>query len=255
MITVKDVTYRIGQNKILADLNVTIPKGQITALIGPNGAGKSTLLNLIARQTPMQAGQVLLGGADISQIDPRALALRVAVVAQQVGVASRLKIRDLVGFGRWPHHQGRPQDKDHETVARALTQFALDPLADRFLDEVSGGQRQRAFVAMACCQDTDWLLLDEPLNNLDLKHATRLMERLHDMATSQAKSIAIVMHDLNYTVSWADNIIAMKDGVIAFAGPTRQVATSDNFSNLFETDVAVHTTNNGLFVQHHGRKS
>lgn len=251
MINVQGLTHHIGNSAILNEINVDIPKGGVTALIGPNGAGKSTLLNLIARQDPTQSGRILLDDQDLAQMDHRDLALRVAVVAQDVGVASRLRIRDLVGFGRWPHAQGRPTPKDAEFVTRALVQFDLTDFADRFLDEVSGGQRQRAFLAMAYAQDTDWLLLDEPLNNLDLRYARELMAELSTLAKIAGKSIVIVLHDLNYAISWADRIIAMKGGQIAFEGETETVATSAALSDLYDTKVTVDRSQETPFIRHH----
>lgn len=251
MISVTGLTHAIGKAQVLEDINVDIPKGGVTALIGPNGAGKSTLLNLVARQDIVQTGQVTLDDEDIGLIDHRALALRLAVVAQDVGVASRLRIRDLVGLSRWPHSRGRPTPQDAERVEQALDQFDLTHLASRFLDEVSGGQRQRAFVAMAYAQDTDWLLLDEPLNNLDLRYARALMSELHGLAHTQDKSIVIVLHDLNYAISWADRIIAMKNGRVAFEGATKDVVTSQALSDLYETPVFVDRTGDKPFIRHH----
>ncbi len=251
MISVNGLSHTIGPAKILDDINLQIAPGGVTALIGPNGAGKSTLLSVVSRQVPAQSGEVSLDGADMKRIDHAALALRMAVVAQDVGVASRLRIRDLVGFGRWPHAKGKPSPKDADIVAQALAQFDLTALADRFLDEVSGGQRQRAFVAMAYAQDTDWLLLDEPLNNLDLRHARRLMSELRNLAQNAGKSILIVLHDLNYAISWADHIIALKDGRVAFAGETQDVMTSRTLSALYETDVSVMAKDGKTFVWHH----
>lgn len=251
MITLQDLSYKIGTAQILSGVTAHLNPGQVTAIIGPNGAGKSTLLDLIARQSSVQSGQVLLEGNDISRLRPQDLALRLALVSQQTGVASRIRIRDLVDFGRWPHHQGRPQAEDSAKTAEALSRFELDDLADRFLDEVSGGQRQRAFVAMAYCQDTDWLLLDEPLNNLDLRHATRLMRHLKSLSQDEQKGIVIVIHDLNYAINYAEHVIALKSGKVAFSGPTQDVATSCNLTNLFDTMVDVTATPKGVFVHHH----
>lgn len=253
MISVSGLTYSIGRAPILQDISLDIPAGQITALIGPNGAGKSTLLNMIARLERPRQGHVLLEGTDIWATDPRHLACRIALVAQSTSIASRLRIRDLVGFGRWPHHQGRPGREDHAMIQQALEAFELQDLSARFLDEVSGGQRQRAFVAMAYCQDTDWLLLDEPLNNLDLRHATALMGKLRQLA-DQGKSIVIVLHDLNYAVTWADRIVAMQDGRIVQSGTTAQVATSSILSQVFGTDVSVEQIGEKKFVRYFGSR-
>lgn len=251
MISVSNIQHNIGGRIILKDMSVDIPKGKITALIGPNGAGKSTLLNLIARQTNVQQGHILLEDIDIAAARPQDLALRMAVVAQHVGVASRLRVRELVSFGRWPQHHGRPTAVDTAAVAAALDIFDLKDIAARFLDEISGGQRQRAFVAMAYAQDTDWLLLDEPLNNLDIRYAKSLMQHLRTMVDHHDKSVVIVIHDLNYALANSDHFIAIKDGKIAFAGETAQVATSSALSDLFETQVDVVRQNNRVLAYHH----
>lgn len=252
MITLQNVTYTIGRTPILHDISLALPKGKVTALIGPNGAGKSSLLNIIARQTTASSGTVCVDGIDVFDADPKTMALKLAFVTQHVSVASRLRVRDLIGFGRWPHNQGRPSQLDHDKIDAAIAQFDLGAFEDRFVDELSGGQRQRAFVAMGAVQDTDWMLLDEPLNNLDLKHARILMAHLKDLAADQEKSIVIVLHDLNFAMSWADHIVALKDGQIAFEGPTTAMATTQSLTGLYETPVVVHRVGAEVFVAHHG---
>jgi iron complex transport system ATP-binding protein len=252
MISIERLSYTVGTTPILTDISVDLPKGKMTALIGPNGAGKSSLLNIVARQTAATAGRILVDGADTARLAPEAMALKLAIVSQHVGVASRLRVRDLVGFGRWPHNHGRPAQKDRDIIAATLVQFDLDLLADRFVDELSGGQRQRAFVAMGVVQDTEWVLLDEPLNNLDLRHARALMAQLKDMAQSSGKSIVIVLHDLNFALAWADHIVALKDGALSFHGATKEVATAQRLTALYSTPVEVHEIDGTRFVRHHG---
>lgn len=251
MIAVSTLSHSLANRLILNDISVDIPKGKITALIGPNGAGKSTLMHLIARQNPVQAGVITLDEHDIAQTASAEMALRMAVVAQEVGVASRLRVRDLVAFGRWPQHQGRPTETDKIAVEKALEEFHLLDLSDRFLDEISGGQRQRAFVAMAYVQDTDWLLLDEPLNNLDIRYAKSLMAQLRKMVEEKNKSIVIVIHDLNYALANADYFIAVKEGKVVFAGETSDVATSESLSDLYDAEVNIIESDGKRFAFHH----
>lgn len=251
MIKVSGLTYSIAGTPILHDINATLPAGRITALIGPNGAGKSTLLHLISQQIPLGGGRITMGGLDLAKTTAPARALKMAVVGQQLGVASRIRIRDLVGFGRWPHNHGRLTAKDQEKISEALSHFDLIGLQDRFLDEVSGGQRQRAFIAMASAQDTDWLLLDEPLNNLDLHHARCLMTQLREKVDREGKSVVIVLHDLNYAISWADHVVALDKGSIAFEGPLTEVATTDSLSALYRTPVVLSDLAGKPFVQYH----
>lgn len=251
MIAVSGVTHKIGNTTILDDISVEIPKGKITALIGPNGAGKSSLLNLIARQVDTQKGRIELDGANLENISRRELALKLAVVAQHVGVASRLRVQDLISFGRWPQHQGQPSEMDRQAIEISLEKFDLGDIRTRFLDEISGGQRQRAFVAMAYAQDTDWLLLDEPLNNLDIRYAKALMKQLRNMADQDGKSIVIVIHDLNYALSAADYFVGMKDGQVRFSGETGEAVTAKTLSNLFDTEVQLESLNGQTFAVHH----
>ncbi|HRO14380.1 MAG TPA: ATP-binding cassette domain-containing protein, partial [Paracoccus sp. (in: a-proteobacteria)] len=197
MIRIEGVTHRIGPAPILHDIDLTLPRGKLIALIGPNGAGKSTLLRLVARLEPLQAGRITVDGLDIATTAAEKLALTMAVMGQQTHIASRLRVAELVGFGRWPHHHGRPCRADREAVDRALAAFDLQPLAHRFLDEISGGQDQRAHLAMTFAQGTDWLLLDEPLNNLDVAHSRALMARLADLVRREtcadvAKSLGLL---------------------------------------------------------------
>ena len=233
MIRVENLSYAMGGQSILDDITLEVPKGGLTALIGPNGAGKSTLLNLIARQLPLQSGRVEIDGFDLSLTDGNTLAKQMALVSQHVGVASRLRVKELVQFGRWPHAKGRLGPDDHAAVDSALHAFDLLDLKDRFLDQLSGGQRQRAFVAMAMAQETDWLLLDEPLNNLDMYHAHSLMRVLHDLSVKENKSILIVIHDINQAAAWADHIISMQEGRPVHAGKPTDVISPENLEMLY----------------------
>ncbi|MEW2914148.1 ATP-binding cassette domain-containing protein [Leisingera sp. JC11] len=251
MIEISGLSYGPAANPILQDIDAGLPAGRVTALIGPNGAGKSTLLKLIARQLTARSGSIRMDGMDLAQAVPAGLARKMAVVAQHLSVASRVRVRDLIGFGRWPHSAGRLGPADHAAIAEAVALFDLDELQQRFLDELSGGQRQRAFIAMAYAQDTDWLLLDEPLNNLDLHHARNLMAQLRHLAEAQGKGIVIVVHDLNYAISWSDHVVALRDGQVAFQGPVAEAATAERLSALYQTPVALSRLDGQVFAQYH----
>ena len=251
MIEISAVNHSIGATRILRDIDLQLPRGKLTALIGPNGAGKSTLLRLIARLDPLQAGRVAVNGLDIAHTPTERLALTMAIMGQQTQIASRLRVRELVGFGRWPHHHGRPGPADHAVVDEALEAFDVMPFANRFLDEISGGQAQRAHLAMTFAQGTDWLLLDEPLNNLDMAHARALMARLSDLVRDSGRSVVTVVHEVNYAAAWADHIVALKDGRIAADGPTEEVLTEPLLSKLYGTPVEVLRHDNRPLVLHH----
>ncbi|WP_444462505.1 iron ABC transporter ATP-binding protein [Rhodobacter capsulatus] len=250
MIEVLDLSFAVGGVQILAPTTLTLPAGQITALIGPNGAGKSTLSRLIARIETPPPGTVRVNGLDVAATPGGRLARELAFLGQHTGLASRLRVRELVAFGRWPHCHGRPGPADQAAITRALRDFDLEPLAHRFLDTLSGGQAQRAHLAMAAAQETPWLILDEPLNNLDLAHARALMAHLARLRDAGG-SVLIVLHDLNFAAAWADHVVAMKAGAVVAAGPPAQVLTGPHLSALYETEIAVSTQGGRPLVLHH----
>ncbi len=251
MIELRNLSYAIAGTPILENISATIPKGRVTAIIGPNGAGKSSLMGLMTGLIKPLAGSIHVDGVDVFAMDRTELALKMALVSQDSGVATRLRVADFVAFGRWPHHQGRPRDEDCKCLRDAMAKFELTDIAARFMDEISGGQKQRAFVAMAYVQDTDWLLLDEPLNNLDIRYAGALMRKLKALAHQDGKGIPVVIHDLNYAISNADYVIALKDGCLQFEGLAADVMTADNLSKLYDTNVTVSDVNGRGFVQHY----
>ncbi len=248
MIRLSGVNHFIGGTQILHDISLELPKGGITALIGPNGAGKSTLLSLIARLTPLKQGEITVDTLKIGACADRDLAKVLAIMAQSTHVSARLRVRELVSFGRYPWHRGRPTAADDALIEAALARFELLEIADRFLDEVSGGQRQRAFVAMAFAQDTDYLLLDEPLNNLDIAGARGLMRLLREMADKDGKTILIVLHDINYAAAFADRIVALKQGRIAALGTPAEVVSNSLLRDVFGTDAEISHIDGRPFV-------
>nr|WP_246371899.1 ATP-binding cassette domain-containing protein [Gordonia humi] len=214
--------------------------GGVTALVGPNGAGKSTLLTILGRLIDATSGTALLDGKEISSYKATQIATRLAILRQENSVNARLSVRDLVAFGRFPHSRGRLSSDDEVKIDDAIGFLGLHDLADRYLDELSGGQRQRAYVAMVLAQDTDVILLDEPLNNLDMRHQVRMMDRLRDAADALGKTIIVVVHDLNFAAAYADRIVVLRDGRIAASGTPAEIMRSDLLTEIFGTTVRVH---------------
>ncbi|MCM2458082.1 ABC transporter ATP-binding protein [Rhizobium sp. CG4] len=252
MIVTNGISKAYGNSLVVDDVSITIPVGGLTSIIGPNGAGKSTLLSIIARLMAMDKGTVTVDGMDVTKTQSDQLARRLSILRQDNHISSRLTVRDLVTFGRYPYSKGRPTVEDKVHVDQAMQYLNLEPLADRFLDELSGGQRQRAFVAMVLCQDTDYVLLDEPLNNLDMKHASAMMKILRKAADDLKKTVVLVLHDINFASWYSDNIIAMRDGKVWGTGTVNDIIDTDALREIYDMQIAIHEIDGrriGLFYE------
>ncbi|MEH3147680.1 MAG: ATP-binding cassette domain-containing protein [Methylobacterium frigidaeris] len=241
MIEVRNLTRRYGDSVVVDDVSLRLPERAFVSVIGANGAGKSSFLSMVSRLLPMSAGRAFVDGLDVASTPGDVLARRLGILRQENAVTARVTIRDLVAFGRYPHSRGRLTAADHAHVADALAFLELEPLADRFLDEVSGGQRQRAYVAMVLAQDTDCILLDEPLNNLDMRHAAGMMGLLRRAVDERGRTIVAVLHDINFASCYSDQIVAMRDGRVVAIGPPEEIVTSEILHEVYGIDVEVVT--------------
>ncbi|HEY8345936.1 MAG TPA: ABC transporter ATP-binding protein [Symbiobacteriaceae bacterium] len=239
MIDVQNVTKRYGQKTVLDAVSLRIQPRAVTAFIGPNGAGKSTLLSIICRLVPKDGGEVWIDGKEISQYRPFELARKLSILRQTNHLPIRLTVRDLVAFGRFPHSRGRLTREDQRHVDAAIRYTGLEDLQDKYLDQLSGGQRQRAFIAMVLAQDTPYVFLDEPLNNLDMKHAVHTMQLLRRLVDDLGKTVAVVLHDINLAASYADRIVAFKDGRLIREGTTEEMVRSDVLRQVFDMEIPV----------------
>lgn len=239
MIEIGHLYKSYGDTCILHDLTLTIPKGGIVSIIGPNGAGKSTLLSMIARLLKIDSGTILVDNMDVAHVKGEDFAKRLSILKQDNTITARLTVRDLVSFGRYPYCKGRLKAEDKQFIDSAIRYLGLEEMEDRFLDELSGGQRQRAFVAMIIAQDTDYVLLDEPLNNLDMRHSVNMMKMLKKFAAELNKTIVMVVHDINFASCYSDMIIALKDGKIAHMGTPEEIITHDVLSEIYNLDIEV----------------
>ncbi|MFV0450846.1 MAG: ABC transporter ATP-binding protein [Propioniciclava sp.] len=239
MITLESVVRRYSSEVQIGPVDLTIPAGGVTALVGPNGAGKSTLLTMIGRLMGMDEGQIAIAGYDITETASKDLARIVAILRQENHFVTRLTVRQLVSFGRFPHSRGRLTAQDEAHISAAIDFLDLEPLEQRYLDELSGGQRQRAYVAMVLAQDTDYVLLDEPLNNLDMQHSVQMVQHLHRAAVELNRTIVVVLHDINFAAGYADSICAVKDGVVVEFGSPEEIMRSEVLTRVFNTPVDV----------------
>ncbi len=251
MITLTNVRKEYSSEVSIGPVNLEIPSGGITSLVGPNGAGKSTLLTMIGRLLLMDSGDITVAQHDVSTTKSKDLAKILSILRQENHFITKLTVRQLVGFGRFPYSQGRLTTEDEEIISRYIDFLHLTELEDRYLDQLSGGQRQRAYVAMVLCQETDYVLLDEPLNNLDIAHSVQMMRHLRDAAQQFGRTIIVVLHDINFAARYSDFICAVKSGQIVEFGTPEQVMQDDILTDIFNTPVKVIDGPDGLLAVYH----
>lgn len=238
MINISNVQKSYDKVKI-GPLNIEVPKSGITSLIGPNGAGKSTTLLMIGRLLNIDEGQIKVANLDVSESNSDELARILTILRQENHFVTRLTIRQLVGFGRFPYSKGRLTKEDEEIISKYIDFLDLTDLENRYLDELSGGQRQRAYVAMVLAQETEYVLLDEPLNNLDVARSVQMMKHLRCAANEFGRTILMVIHDINFAAQYSDRICAMKDGKIAAFDTVDKIMDPELLTHIFETPIEI----------------
>lgn len=241
MITVQGLVKRYDEKSVLDDVSFALPKGQIIAFIGSNGAGKSTVLSIISRLIAASDGQVMIDDKRLSEWNSRELSKRLSILTQSNHFNIRLTVKQLVRFGRFPHSQGKLSEADEKMVMQALEYTGLEGLQERYIDELSGGQRQMAYIAMAIAQDTEYIMLDEPLNNLDMRRSVRIMKMLRKLVEEKGKTVIIVIHDINFVSCYADYIVALKEGVVQKAGPTDEIIKPEVLRDIYDMDIDIET--------------
>ncbi|MBA1195657.1 ATP-binding cassette domain-containing protein [Pseudomonas plecoglossicida] len=239
MITVHDLHKSYAGKTVLDGVDLSFPRGQLTSLIGPNGAGKSTLLMTLARLLQPSQGEVRIDGQRIADIALSDFARQVATLRQSPDFNLRLTVEELVAFGRFPHCRGVLGATDVQAIEDAISFLALQALRHAYIDELSGGQRQMAFLAMTIAQQTDYLLLDEPLNNLDISHAVQIMRALRRLCDEQRRTVILVVHDINFAASYSDHIVAMRQGRVHSVGSVGEVVTEACMSALYGLDFEI----------------
>lgn len=239
MIEIKNLDKSIQNKPILKNINVDIKKGRLTSLIGPNGAGKSTLLSAVSRLFEYENGTIKIEGKPVLEYKNDDLAKKLSILKQTNHTEMNITVEQLVNFGRFPYSKGRMKKEDYEKVDYALNLLQLQEIKYRNIKTLSGGQRQRAYIAMTIAQDTDYILLDEPLNNLDMKHSVQIMQTLRRLCKELNKTIVIVLHDINFASCYSDDIIALKNGEIVKADIRDHVIQADILRQLYEMDVHI----------------
>lgn len=231
-----NLTLGYGDDIIIDDLTIQVPKGKITVFIGGNGSGKSTLLRSLARLLKPKGGDVVLNGNDIAKMRTKEVAKKLAILPQGPVVPEGLTVTNLVEQGRQPHQTLFKQwsETDSEAVNRALEVTNMTEFKNRTVDSLSGGQRQRAWIAMTLAQETDIILLDEPTTYLDMTHQIDVLDLLFDLNENDGRTIVMVLHDINLASRYADHIVAIKDQNIFAQGKPEEIITCNLIHGVFD---------------------
>jgi iron complex transport system ATP-binding protein len=242
-IEVDALSLGYGDAPVLQQLSLLIPAGKITVLAGPNGCGKSTLLRAIRRLHKPSAGRVLIETMNIADLSEKQLARQIGLLSQSPSAPGDMTVEELVRLGRYPHQTLlQPWSReDARALDAAMAGTGVTHLRNRPLMSLSGGQLQRAWIAMVLAQETDIVCLDEPVNHLDMAHQIDCLELVRLLNRQFGRTVVLVLHDLNLAARYADQLVFLQDGKVAASGTPDQLMTEANIAQIFNVDCTVIT--------------
>ena len=229
------------KSDVLTGVDVAVGNGEMAAIIGPNGSGKSTLLKVLGRLLKPRGGAVLLDGKAIRDLSTSEVSRRMAALPQAPSSPAELTVRELVGYGRYPHVPWlkRMGTADHEAIDKAISECQLESLAHRQVSTLSGGERQRAWLAMALAQEPKLMLLDEPVTFLDIYHQLEVMDLIAQLNKQRGITVLMVLHDINLAARYCDRLIAVSNGRIAYDGPAQEIIRPEVLRDVFNVDAYI----------------
>lgn len=233
MLEVDALGFGYKKRPILNDICLTINKGEMVSIVGPNGTGKTTLIKCLAGIHKPDTGTVRINGNNILDMHRRDYARCVGYVPQNCPSRFPITVFEAVLMGRRPHIVWKPTQTDYDKTARIIGSMHLEQIALEDFDQLSGGQKQKVLLARAIAQDTDYLLLDEPTSNLDLKHQLDVLEMISDLVKTKQVAAVLAMHDLNLAARFSHRMVMMKQGHILCSGTPSQVMTQENISTVY----------------------
>lgn len=233
MITVTDLRASYDGAEILHGISAGFPEGKISVLMGPNGCGKSTTMRSLLRMMPEMSGKVSMDGCDIASLTSQELARRIAYLPQSRSVPD-ITVERLVLHGRFPYlsYPRRYRAEDREKVREALEWVGLSGMEDRRMENLSGGQRQKAYLAMALAQDTEAILMDEPTTFLDIRNQFEMLDRAR-MLAEDGKTVVMILHDFDAILRYADHVVLMSEGKVLRSGGAEEVLSSPEVEEAF----------------------
>ena len=239
MLSIQKISAGYGDKVVLSDVNMDIDAGDFVGLIGPNGSGKTTLLRVISKVLKPFEGRVLLNEEDIKTVSRSVIARSMAFLTQEISLNLPFTVRQMTLMGRFPYlsQYGKESDEDIAIAEDAMKLADVLHLADRFITEVSGGERQRALIAMCLAQQPDILLLDEPTNHLDIGHQLAVLDLIRKLNRQTNMTVVAVFHDLNIASEYCDKIMVLDEGQVAEFGTPKEVLTSEMILKVYRAKV------------------
>ena len=248
MLSIHGLFFRYRNISILEDVEIELNKGETLSVVGPNGTGKTTLLKCVAGIVKQEKGTILIDGEHASLMKRLALAKRISYVPQSSPSKFPITVFDAVLMGRRPYIAWKPSKKDLEMVADILKSMDLEDIALRDFDQLSGGQKQKVLLARAVAQDTDYLLLDEPTSNLDLKHQMEVMEMISSMVKRKGVAAILAMHDLNLASRFSDRMVMLNAGKVFCHGKPQEVMTVKNIRSVYGVEATISLSNGHPYI-------
>ena len=249
--TVKDLSFAYGKLVVLKNLDLELHEGKITTLIGANGCGKSTLFNLMTKNLKPDEGEIFLREESITNLRLKDFAKEVSIVHQYNTAPVDLSVEKLVGYGRTPYHtMGLSPDpkEDEEKIRWALEITHTYKHKDKPVSELSGGQKQRVWIAMALAQDTRVLFLDEPTTYLDIRYQLQILKLIRQLNREFGITIIMVLHDINQSLYYSDEIVAMKNGRMIAHGLPEEILTGELVQEVYDVNLDIRTVDGKPFV-------
>ncbi len=241
MIEVRSIFFRYHQDWVLQDVSFRIEKGEFIGVIGPNGSGKTSLLKILYRLLIPQRGEVFCAGIPLRKMERVEIARKIAVVPQETHSLFPFRVMEVVLMGRSPYlgHLMFESKRDMEVARRALEWTDTLPFAERSIDELSGGERKRVFIARALAQEPEVILLDEPTATLDIHHQIDFLQRIFDLNREKGLTIIMASHDINLASEFCDRLILLQAGKIDQIGTPSEVITKRNIERVYGCEVWV----------------
>ncbi|ACB86171.1 ABC transporter related [Natranaerobius thermophilus JW/NM-WN-LF] len=247
-LSAEGITFSYGSRSVLDDVTFQVPEGQVTSIIGPNGSGKTTLIKCINKVLPPKKGSVMVDGQELLKMNRKNMAKILGYVPQITKEAFPLTVFETVLMGRKPHMGWKVSSKDLNTVSQVISQLGLTSLSERYLDELSGGQKQKVLLARALAQEPGIFLLDEPTSDLDIKNQLEVLQLVNKIAKENTSTIVMAIHDLHMAARFSDKVILLKEGEIYATGTPTEVLTEENLAVTYEVKTSIINTNSGIYV-------